>query len=280
MNIKIACVVVTYNRKKELYKNLNALLNQTRKLDMVIVVDNASSDGTYEYIAEIIENNSVIQYYRLPENTGGSGGFSWGIRKAYELGADYIWGMDDDAIPEKNALEMLLIEGGKINAISALWSNCDNKCVKEIETVNTWMFVGFYIPREIVDKVGFPRDDFFIYWDDHEYALRIQSAGYSIYKIKASVINHQDANKLYYPEKKIGPVHFKMFKMADWKVYYYYRNKILTYKWNDAEKYCTIFWEIPKTVIKSFLYHSGQGKIIVKALIDGITKRTGKRINP
>lgn len=71
-----------------------------------------------------------------------------------------------------------------------------------------------------------------------------------------------------------------MFKMPDWKVYYYYRNKILTYGWNEKNKYYTIFIEIPKNIIKSFFYHNGQGNIIIKALFDGIANRTGKRMSP
>ena len=274
---KITCVVVTYNRKKCLYQNLAALLMQTRPLDEIIIVDNACTDGTYKYVSEIVKKNPIIHYYRLPENTGGAGGFSWGIKKAFQGGSDYIWGMDDDAVPEPNALEELLFASEKIKYVAALWSNCDGKCNNEIIKVSTWMFVGFFLPKEIIERVGMPRKDYFIYWDDHEYALRIQKSGYNIYKIKKSVIIHQDTNKIYYPEKKIGFIHFKM---PDWKVYYYYRNKILTYGWNEKNKYYTIFIEIPKNIIKSFFYHNGQGNIIIKALFDGIANRTGKRMSP
>lgn len=275
---KIICVVVTYNRKKWLYKNLLALLSQTRPIDEIIVVDNASTDGTYDYIAEICRKNSQIFYYKKEENTGGSGGFSWGIQKAYRHCADYIWGMDDDAIPDNYALARLVEAEKSIKETAAFWSNCDGYCPQDIMKVDTWMFVGFYIPRKIIDTVGYPRDDFFIYWDDHEYALRIQKAGYHIYKVKHSVIHHKDANKIYYPVKRIGLIRFKMFRMEDWKVYYYYRNHILTYSWMDWNKYYVAFVEIPRNFIKSFFYHNGQGKIIMRAWIDGLRSRTGKRM--
>lgn len=275
---KIICVVVTYNRKKCLYENLLALLAQTRPVDEIVVVDNASTDGTFEYIKKIREENPQISYYHRPENTGGSGGFSWGIQKAYESDADVVWGMDDDAVPDRYALEALVKTEKDTKETAAFWSNCDNRCSQDIMKVDTWMFVGFYIPREIIDAVGFPRNDYFIYWDDHEYALRIRKAGYSIYKVKASVIHHKDANKNYYPEKKIGPVRFKMFQMEDWKVYYYYRNHILTYDWTDLNKYYVVFVEIPKNFVKSFIYHNGQGRIIAKAWMDGLLNRAGKRV--
>lgn len=275
---KIICVIVTYNRKKYLYENLKALLNQSRPIDEIIVVDNASTDGSYEYIKEILKKNSQIYYYKREENTGGSGGFSWGIQKACEHGADDIWGMDDDAIPDNYALEYLVKAEKNMKRTAAFWSNCDDNCPQAIMKVTTWMFVGFYIPRKIIDAVGYPRDDYFIYWDDHEYALRIQKAGYSIYKVKNSVIHHKDANKIYYPEKRIGVFRFKMFQMEDWKVYYYYRNHILTYYWTDLNKYYAAFVEVPKNFVKSFIYHNGQGKIIMKAWIDGLLGRSGKRM--
>ena len=278
---KIVSVVVTYNRKTWLLKNIEALLAQSRKIDEIIIIDNASTDGTYEFVKEIVNVNPCIKYYTLPENTGGSGGFSWGVKKAYEHNADYIWGMDDDAIPMENALENLLNASVRIGKTAALWSNCEKKVMNsEMEKVETWMFVGFFLPREIVSAVGFPRDDFFIYWDDHEYALRIQKKGYSIYKIRNSVIEHQDAVKNNYPELRFDPIHMNMFKMADWRVYYYIRNSILSYQWNEKQKYIMIFNEVPKIFIKTFVFRTGQWKIVLKGLKDGLLGRSGKRMSP
>ncbi len=277
---KISCVVVTFNRKKCLYENLHALLSQTRKVDEIIIVDNASTDGTYGYIKDILDANSNVFYYNMKKNTGGAGGFSWGIKRAYERGADYIWGMDDDAVPATTALERIVSARDEIGELAALWSNCDQKCEKDITQVYTWMFVGFFLPKIIISKIGFPRYDYFIYWDDHEYAMRIQRAGYKIYKIKDSIIYHKDASSVYYPEKKVGPFSFKMFDMPGWKRYYYYRNKILTYGWTNKNKYCIIFGEIPRNIIKCFVYHNKQAGIILTALIDGVTGRSGKRMDP
>lgn len=279
MNKKIFCVVVTFNRLDCLKRNLECLVSQTEKIDKIVVVDNASSDGTKEYMEQFASENEVIEYCRLNENTGGSGGFSYGVEKAYQMGADYIWGMDDDAYPESDALKELLNAKKKIATEAALWSNCDKSCEKNIARVKTWMFVGFFISREIIDKVGLPRNDYFIYWDDHEYAQRIIKGGFKIYKVKKSIINHQDANKVYYPDKKIGFISMKMYKMADWKVYYYVRNKIFAYKWNDINKYEAIIDGL-KTLIKSYIFKTKQGRIVRKALFDGITGKAGRQVEP
>lgn len=118
--MKIAAVVVTFNRKQLLIKVLEALKNQTRPLDHIYIIDNFSTDGTTEYLLEnniIIPNEydeledrcvytqSNITYVRLNNNLGGAGGFYNGIKLAYDDNFDWIWVMDDDICPDQYALE-------------------------------------------------------------------------------------------------------------------------------------------------------------------------------
>lgn len=105
MSERVCAVVVTYNRKELLRKCLAALKSQTRKPDHILVVDNASTDGTPEMLKEEFPQVEVL---RLPENQGSAGGFHEGMNRAYEEGWDWIWIMDDDALPEPTALERLL----------------------------------------------------------------------------------------------------------------------------------------------------------------------------
>jgi rhamnopyranosyl-N-acetylglucosaminyl-diphospho-decaprenol beta-1,3/1,4-galactofuranosyltransferase len=130
-------VVVTYNRRELLVRCLDRLISQTRPADLVVIVDNGSTDGTAEYLAEkgyiavekIPPNLSfskrrgggisqhaaggvghTIEYVRLDNNTGGAGGFACGLEIAYQSGAEWLWLMDDDAQPEQNALAALMAE--------------------------------------------------------------------------------------------------------------------------------------------------------------------------
>jgi len=113
----VAAVVVTFNRKQLLMECLNALLNQTYELDSVIIIDNNSTDGTYELLKERgYIDNEIIDYVRLNENTGGAGGFHEGIKRGYEKGYDWLWIMDDDVKPDKECLNILMKykEKGKV----------------------------------------------------------------------------------------------------------------------------------------------------------------------
>jgi len=105
----VAAVVVTYNRKHLLKECLDALLAQTRPIDAIIVMDNASTDGTPEFLeAQGYLTNPIIDYVRLSENTGGAGGFHYGVKRGYEQGFDWLWLMDDDVKPVNSTLAELV----------------------------------------------------------------------------------------------------------------------------------------------------------------------------
>lgn len=279
-NVKIASVVVTYNRKEKLMKNLKCLLSQTRKLDCIYVIDNASTDGTEDYVKNI--NNNIIKYIKLDDNVGGSGGFYKGIKTAYKDGFDFIWGMDDDAFPDKNALLELENSRSMFEINSCLCCNCDNDNFfdKEYKQVNTWMFVGFYISREVIDKVGFPRKDFFIYHDDAEYAYRILKNGFKIYKLKNSIIDHGSFKTREILTKKIFNKSINFPKMSDWKLYYFIRNGILLYGFKDSNRYKEILINCPKMFFKLLILDRKQLNIFFKAYKDGILNISGKKVCP
>ena len=267
----VGTVVVTFNRKEMLRKNLDKLLNQTYETK-IFIIDNCSTDGTYDYIKDILNKNKTIKYVKLNENTGGSGGFSMGVKLAYESGVDYIWGMDDDAFPEKDSLENLMnVAEGYAND-TCFWSNPDDDNFEgNIKEVDDWFFVGFLIPKTIINKIGFPRDDFFIYHDDSEYAYRIIKSGNKIIKVKNSTIIHNNvSNKNNSYSKKILKKELYLPKMPNWKIYYFVRNNILKYRWNDKNKYKTIFRILPFFLIKVLILNPKQFFIANKGYLHGI----------
>lgn len=201
---EITAVVVTYNRKKLLRGCIEAILTQSRQPDHILIIDNASTDGTKELITSDFENVSIIQYVRLEENTGGAGGFYEGIRLAYAQGSDWVWLMDDDTYPTPHCLEelikgiQLLTERGKGKRIgfvsSAVFgSSGESMNVPEIDVSKdengcpSWYtyldggivricnatFVSTLINAKAIKCCGLPCKDYFIWGDDIEYTTRI-----------------------------------------------------------------------------------------------------------
>lgn len=108
--LTIFMVVVTYNRKDLLVQCLSAALGQSKPLDGIVVVDNASTDGTREFLrSEGFLSRDNVTLLSLEENSGGAGGFYTGLKYAMDNGADWVWMMDDDAVPNPDALEKLLL---------------------------------------------------------------------------------------------------------------------------------------------------------------------------
>lgn len=103
---RTAAVIVTYNRKAMLQRCLRALCTQTAGVPELWVIDNASTDGTAELVAQL--NLPTMHYYNTGKNLGGAGGFACGIQQAACSGAEYLWIMDDDCLPEPDALQQLL----------------------------------------------------------------------------------------------------------------------------------------------------------------------------
>ncbi len=212
-NKKVTAVIVTYNRKELLKECIEALLNQDYKNCNVLVIDNNSSDGTHEFISEYIDGEKVI-YENTGENLGGAGGFNYGIKKAYELGCDYIWIMDDDCIVHKDSLTEFLNADksldGEYGFLSSkvLWKD-DNICkmnvqrktvfrtVKDFETnlvpIAMASFVSLFVKASIVKEMGLPIKEFFIWTDDWEYTRRI-SLKYKCYLVNKSVVTHKSKN--------------------------------------------------------------------------------------
>ena len=193
----VVAVVVTYNRIEMLKKCISAIENQTYSCD-ILIVNNASTDNTEEWIVSYSKSKDNIIYYNTGENIGGAGGFNYGMRKAVEAGYDYVWVMDDDCIPNTDALEKLMnadkILGGPENygylSSVVLWTDgteCKMNRQKirkayyenvhylkdSIIQVEQSTFVSLLFPAQTIKKVGLPIKDFFIWGDDIEFTRRI-----------------------------------------------------------------------------------------------------------
>ena len=209
---RIAAVVVTYNRKDLLLECIASLRDQTYRDLAILIVDNASTDGTKDALSPLIEDGAIF-YENTGANLGGAGGFEYGVRKAVEAGYEYLWIMDDDSIPEKTALEELVKAADVLDVFGwlsskVLWKDgtlcrmniqrdLSLKTMKKIEgedliPAGGATFVSLFFPSEIVRREGLPIAEFFIWSDDLEYTRRI-SLKYHCYIVPSSVVLHKCA---------------------------------------------------------------------------------------
>jgi GT2 family glycosyltransferase len=213
---KVAAVVVTYNRCKLLVGALEALRNQSFGDLSIIVIDNASTDGTTETLAGLDWEN--LEVIRLDRNMGGAGGFAHGLEHAFNRGFDLFWVMDDDVLPEPTALDALLTTYDRLRAEGSPPGLLVSQPVSDTgEPMNvpvidrrlspngfpTWpkrlkeglvpileaSFVGVLLTRETIVKYGLPHASMFIWGDDSEYTSRICRKE-TCYLVANSVIVH------------------------------------------------------------------------------------------
>ncbi len=272
----VAAVVVTYNRKVLLKECLDALLAQTRPLDSIIVVDNASTDGTREFLEhQGYLSKPVLDYIHLRENTGGAGGFHYGVKRGFEQGFDWLWIMDDDAEPKNDSLAILIssikpINDPKLGALAQtvldingeisyhhrgyitfaklfpfLQIPLDHSCYEsnKFMPIDCASFVGLLISKDVVQTAGLPNKDFFIYNDDVEYSLRIKQH-FTMYLITGSLIYHkvpiiQKDSSLKLLRGKLVIININDY----WRDYYLFRNLLYTVrKYNkDNVRFYIIF---------------------------------------
>ena len=115
----MTAVVVTCNRRQLLLEALAAVYAQSRPPDAVIVVDNASTDGSAAAVRARYPSAALAE---LARNTGGAGGFACGMALALAGDADLVWLMDDDTVPEPGALAAMLDARRRLPARRPLWS--------------------------------------------------------------------------------------------------------------------------------------------------------------
>ncbi len=320
---KTAAVVVTYNRKELLGECLDALLRQTYPLDAIYVVDNCSADGTYDYllgkdlIAPAVDSGRQpcetvkavvpplfpdrrvsVHYVRMPENTGGAGGFHEGVKRGCDGGFDWLWLMDDDLLVSPEALEVLVgkkevlasakgrafllnslilskdrmdddtlafplqeLAGSGFPKIGVYYRHVSEIQGKLQDGLYRWAcpFNGTLIPTSAIPQVGLPNKDLFIWGDERDFLWRAARV-LDLYTVVDS--------KAFHPE-------FPGFAF-NWKLYYHIRNSFVV---NEHFNFTALRnLKLIATSLILGLRHGRAGlALVLRAVKDGLTRNLGKR---
>lgn len=211
-DVRAVAVVVTWNRRDLLVECLDALRAQTHHLAAIVVIDNASTDGTDELLARYTDLDMV----RLAQNIGGAGGFTAGIERALLHSPDCVWLLDDDTVPTPTALDELVKawvdypgERPAVVASRVEWTDgrehpmntprvrpAATKSMLEAAAavaaipVRSASFVSILCDAQAIRDYGFPVADYFLWNDDFEYSTRLIRHRPGIH-VPASVVIHK-----------------------------------------------------------------------------------------
>ena len=240
---KVIAVVVTYNRQALLSECITALRNQTRKPDAILIVNNGSTDNTKEWLQQQPDIHFINQ-----KNVGSSGGFNTGISWAYKNEYSWIWCMDDDGYPRADALQnMLQADDGTLRLYncavvnkedkkSFVWKTGEFKTIDEVKEKLIHgighPFNGTMLHRRIVERVGVPQPNFFLWGDESEYYYRI------IKKNEIPVCTVADSIH-YHPAAAFSYKEDWDYKTA-WKMYFYVRNRLHIHNAKFSTKFVAV----------------------------------------
>lgn len=265
MNVYV--VTVTYGNRSQY---VDKLLERVFSIGVTkaIVVDNKSIHESRIVLDRLACTYlSKMQLICLAENFGSAGGFKVGLQTAEaEKDCDFIWLLDDDNLPEREALSALLKEYNNRNENCCLVSLRKDRVYRKVHNISDvkrkfrpcngfadynilhglrkrflYSFTkekldvipipygpygGMYFHKKLLNIIGYPFEKMFLYMDDHEFSHRLVKNNLPVYLCRKSEIADMEPSWHVIKKYKI----FKRFRMIidgdDRKVYYLIRNLI------------------------------------------------------
>lgn len=292
----VAIVILNWNKKDDLLKLLSLVKKINYENYAIILVDNASTDGSVLAATKSYPEITVIQN---DQNVGGSAGFNTGLRYVCENNMHkYVWLLDNDVLIESDTLLHLVkamendsnigLAGSRIvdkndkNSTVELGAflrkdrigvtpncgnspNCDAESIVDVDYVAV---CSALVRVNALGLVGFMDERFFVFWDDIDWGVIFNSAGFRVVAVYQSVAYH-DA----FVEKSRG----------DYTDFYYgVRNSLLVYSKNFGFlERSYIFLKSISILCMLMMYYfiSGQshkGSLIFRAFLDFCFDRWGR----
>jgi rhamnopyranosyl-N-acetylglucosaminyl-diphospho-decaprenol beta-1,3/1,4-galactofuranosyltransferase len=309
--VRVVAVVVTYNRKELLGRCLEALERQTRPPERVLVVDNASTDGTPELVASLEPRLRLdLRYVRLDRNGGGAEGFHHGVRIALaEEDSDWLWLMDDDCIAAPDALASLLASPRAADPACAVLAPVARDGQGRLLPINRghvrprWLFaplvaappeeqapgveteiefcsfVGPLVRTDAARSNGLPMREMFIRFEDVEYLQRLRlRGGWRMWLIGSSAIAHEDPNPVAGADIRSmwgdysQPIPFA----SQWKRLYGFRNLIYTARRGGYMSAGQALAQFLVQATRTLLFHERRGRTLLLLAAYGLDGWRGR----
>lgn len=202
----ICAIIVTYHPDINIIKTINLIINQVKE---VIIVDNNSGDNFKDMMINLINNNDIYFIYNRI-NLGIAKALNQGINYAILRGYTWTLLLDQDSIPYFNMVETLIdtyynypipaklgIIGSNYKERNIGWDALHHKIFVRKQSwyeMDHVITSGSLISLEAYNNIGPFREDFFIYFVDIEYCLRLKRHGYKVIITKNHIMSHNTGN--------------------------------------------------------------------------------------
>lgn len=255
---KISYIIPTYNRKNDLIEHIRSVKKSTYKNMEIIVVDNASTDGTVQVVKKLFSDVKVIQ---SKINLSAAGGRNLGMKNVSKT-SSYLLLMDDDVVIEPDTITKLYeaindrpeyaastgkilyyekptvvqLAGSSVGLITSLnRANTGPDDGRFDKPCDCFAGGAMLIKRQIAEKVGFYDEIYRRLYEDADYSVRVIRTGKKI---------------LYVPDARIyHKAHILDGKSATnrWLsgAYYTARNKIIFMRKHSSCFFCFLFLFYP-----------------------------------
>ncbi len=288
----VLIIIVTYNKKGYVTRLLKSLREIRFKNYDILVVDNASKDGTYDHLRKTF---SKVMCIHNRENLGGSGGFNTGLRFAYKQEKyKYLWLLDDDVVVSEDSLKNLVDVLEKSDDIAVAGSQMcqlDNPEVTNevgayVDLERGCLILNRHLTRKINNSSGIfdvdyvaaasmlvdaavakragLMEEFFIHFDDVDWCLRIKKMGYRVVAVADSVIWHLSAAE----------------KPITWQQYYDVRNMLFLLKKHASKRVVSRFIrrKCAQAILVELKGLTPVAEILLEAIIDFYNGKKGKKV--
>lgn len=246
---KVLIAIVSYNGLKHTVRCLDSLKKLKYCNYEILLIDNGSTDGTSDEVETKCQKVTLIQ---LKKNTGATGGRNTAIEYALKSDCEYVFFLDNDTFVDENALTALVDLAESDETIAAvgtkayyyeeknrIWyfgshinwfcgsfvdskqGEIDSGQLEQIREIDTFP-IGFGIVRtDVIRRIGKIDDDYFIYYEESDWQMRMKRLGYKLFVTPKAKIWHNFSSSL----------------GGETPRFYYYRNRNrLLFMWKNAPK--------------------------------------------
>jgi GT2 family glycosyltransferase len=226
----VISVVLNNNRRDDTLQCLNSIIKNSYDNQKIILLDNASIDGTADAVSSLLPNVQIID---LQRNLGYAGNNNVGIQAALEQGADWIFILNEDTILAPDCISYLascgesesrigivgpmvyhydepnIIQsaGGRMDKHYRGWHLGQNETDKgqylQPHCVEWISGCGIMVRRELIDQVGAIDERFFYYVEEYEWCVRAREAGWEVVHVPQAKLWHKGVQRNYQPRPSV-----------------------------------------------------------------------------